>query len=322
WREDVGAPPVLDVLLGQGDVGAALVDAADYIQFTGSVATGRRVAVRAAESLTPVGLELGGKDPLIVLSGADIARAANCAVYGGFANNGQVCMGFERVYVQDSVYDEFVARVVDKVKSLRSGIDDNSDVGALIHPPQIDIIDRHVRDAVDKGARILTGGNRIDRPGTWFEPTVLVDVDHSMALMREETFGPVLPIVRVTDAEEAVTLANDSEFGLSASVFAADIGEGERIAQRLEAGAVSIDDFVANMVCADVPQGGWKRSGIGSRLADTGLLKFTRTKVVASHWIPLPKNDLFWFPYTPARRRIFATAARLINGRGLGRLGL
>ncbi|MEV0341434.1 aldehyde dehydrogenase family protein [Nocardia sp. NPDC050713] len=322
WREDIGAPPVLDVLLGAGDVGAALVDAADFVQFTGSVATGRRVAVRAAESLTPVSLELGGKDPLIVLEGANIARAANCAVYGGFANNGQVCMGFERVYVQHSVYDEFVDRVVAKVKSLRSGVDDRSDVGALTHPPQLDIVDRHVREAVDKGARVLTGGNRIDRAGTWFEPTVLVDVDHSMAVMREETFGPVLPIVRVADADEAVRLANDSEFGLSASVFAANTGEGERIAERLEAGAVSIDDFVANMVCADVPQGGWKSSGVGSRLSETGLLKFTHTKVVASHWMPLPANDIFWFPYTPARRRLFAAAARLIHGRGPSRLGL
>ncbi|MEV6213360.1 aldehyde dehydrogenase family protein [Nocardia sp. NPDC051833] len=322
WREDIGAPPVLDVLIGGGEVGSALVDAADYIQFTGSVATGRRVAVRAAENLIPVSLELGGKDPLIVLAGADIARAANCAVYGGFANNGQVCMGFERVYVHESAYDEFVDRVVTKVRQLRSGVDDHSDVGALIHPPQLQIVDRQVRDAVDKGARILTGGNRIDRPGNWFEPTVLVDVDHSMAVMREETFGPVLPIVRVADADEAIHLANDSEFGLSASVFAATVAEGKRVADRLDTGAVSIDDFVANMVCADVPQGGWKKSGVGSRLSETGLLKFTHTKVVAANWIPTLDNDVFWFPYTPARRAVFGAAARLIQGRGSGRFGL
>ncbi|WP_329413297.1 aldehyde dehydrogenase family protein [Nocardia vinacea] len=322
WRDEIGAPPVLDILLGGGETGAALVDAADFIQFTGSVATGKRVAQRAAETVTPISLELGGKDPCLVLDGANLNRAVNCAVYGGFANNGQVCMGFERVYVEAGVYDEFVERVVAKVKSLRSGIDDHSDIGALTSAPQIDIVDAQVRDAVAKGAKVLTGGHRMNRPGTWYAPTVLVDVDHSMTIMREETFGPVLPIVRVADVDEAVCLANDSEFGLSATIFADTTKRAEQIAARLEVGAVNINDFLANMTCAELPQGGWKNSGIGSRASASGLLKFTRTKVISSSWLPAMDSEPNWFPYTPTRWRIFRGAARLVHGRGLGRLGI
>ncbi|AHH18352.1 aldehyde dehydrogenase [Nocardia nova SH22a] len=320
--ERIGAPPVFEAVYGGADIGAAVVDEADFVQFTGSVATGKRVLERAAATITPVSLELGGKDPCLVLAGTNLARAANCAVYGGFANNGQVCMGFERVYVEDAVYDEFVDLVVDRVRALRSGADGNSDVGALTFAPQLDTIEEHVRDAIDRGARVLTGGRRIDRSGAWFEPTVLVDVDHSMALMRAETFGPVLPIMRVADEREAVRMANDSEFGLSATVFAADNRQAERVAAQLEVGAVNIGDFLINMTCVDAPQGGWKQSGIGSRGSDYGLLKFTKTKVIAGSRIPVSDREINWFPYTPGRRRAFRGAIRLFHGRGLGRFGL
>ncbi|MEV0362463.1 aldehyde dehydrogenase family protein [Nocardia fusca] len=321
WQH-IGAPPVLDAVYGGGDLGAAVVDAADFVQFTGSVATGKRVLERAASTVTPVSLELGGKDPCLVLAGANLARAANCAVYGGFSNNGQVCMGFERVYVEDSVYDEFVEMVRTRVLALRSGTEPGSDVGALTFAPQLDIVDAQVRDAVERGARVLTGGHRVERAGTWYAPTVLVDVDHSMAVMREETFGPVLPIVRVADAEEAIRFANDTEFGLSATIFATDDRQAERIAARLEVGAVNINDFLINMTCVDAPQGGWKTSGIGARGAEYGLLKFTRTKVVAQSRIPAGDREINWFPYTPARFRAFRSAIRLVHGRGLGRFGL
>jgi betaine-aldehyde dehydrogenase len=320
WSE-IGAPPVLDVVDGDGNVGAALVGAVDFIQFTGSVDTGRKVAHQAADRLIPASLELGGKDSCLVLSGANLARAARCAVYGGFANNGQVCMGFERVYVQDDVYDEFVSRVLDSVQRLRCGVDDNSDVGAFTSPAQIDIVAAHVEDAVAKGARIVTGGHRVDRAGNWFEPTVLVDVDHTMTVMRDETFGPVLPIMRVSDAEEAIRLSNDTDFGLSASIFAATTEQAERIASRLEVGAVNINDFLINMTCAEAPQGGWKQSGIGSRAGTYGLLKFTRTKVVAENRVGFSDNEINWFPYTPTRRRIFRTAVQLVQRRGLDRIG-
>ena len=320
WKEAIGAPAVIEVAVGGAEVGEALVDAADFVQFTGSVATGKLVAQRAAQTITPVSLELGGKDACIVLEGANMARAVNCVVYGGFANNGQVCMGFERVYVEAPVYDEFVREVVKKVKRLRNGTDDKSDLGAFTSPPQIDIVDKQVRDAIDKGARVLTGGRRIERQGAWYQPTVMVDVDHSMNLMQDETFGPVLPIVKVANSDEAIRLANDSEFGLSATVFAASVHDAERIAAQLEVGAVNIGDFLTNMTCADVPQGGWKNSGIGSRAGEYGLLKFTRTKVVASNRLPAPDSDINWFPYTAKRSRIFRAATRLVHGRGLDRL--
>lgn len=320
WRE-IGAPPVLDVVDGDGAVGAAMVDAVDFIQFTGSVATGRLVARQAADRLIPVSLELGGKDSCVVLSGANLPRAARCAVYGGFANNGQVCMGFERVYVQDDIYDEFVSRVLEGVRRLRSGVDQNSDVGALTSPAQVGIVESHIADAVAKGARILTGGHRVDRDGNWFEPTVLVDVDHTMTVMRDETFGPVLPIMRVADEDEAIRLSNDTEFGLSASVFAATTEQAEHIAARLDVGAVNINDFLINMTSAEAPQGGWKQSGIGSRAGTYGLLKFTRTKVVAENRVGFSDNEINWFPYTPARRRIFRTAVQLVQRRGFDRIG-
>ncbi|MFI1239876.1 aldehyde dehydrogenase family protein [Nocardia salmonicida] len=317
----IGAPPVFEAVNGGGDIGAAVVDEADFVQFTGSVATGKRVLERAAATITPVSLELGGKDPCLVLAGANLARAANCAVYGGFSNNGQVCMGFERVYVEDSVYDEFLELLVAGVRALRSGTDANSDVGALTFAPQLDIVDEQVRDAVQRGARVLTGGQRIDRAGTWYAPTVLADVDHSMTIMREETFGPVLPVMRVADAQEAIRLANDTEFGLSATVFAADNDEAEQIAAQLQVGAVNINDFLINMTCAEAPQGGWKQSGIGSRGSEYGLLKYTRTKVVAGSRIPTADREINWFPYTPIRRRVFRGAVRLFHGRGFGRFG-
>ncbi|MGY2032432.1 aldehyde dehydrogenase family protein [Nocardia gipuzkoensis] len=320
WQR-IGAPAVLEAAYGGGDIGAAVVDEADFVQFTGSVATGRRVLERAAATITPVSLELGGKDPCLVLADANLERAANCAVYGGFANNGQVCMGFERVYVEDSVYDRFVELVVAKVAALRSGADDHSDIGALTFAPQLDTVTAHVREALDSGARALTGGHPLDRPGSWYAPTVLVDVDHTMTIMREETFGPVLPIVRVADAQEAIRLANDTEFGLSATVFTGDIDKAEQVAEQLEVGAVNINDFLINMTCVQASQGGWKRSGIGSRGSDHGLLKFTRTKVVARSRIPVGDSEINWFPYTSGRRRAFRSAIRLVHGRGLSRFG-
>ncbi len=208
---------VFQVATGRGATGAALVDEADVIMFTGSTATGRKVLERAARTLTPAYVELGGKDPLIVLADADLERAANTAVYGAMVNSGQVCMSTERVYVEAPVYDEFVRRVVDKVGRLRQAPPagpGTAEVGGITFAPQLATIERHVRDAVERGARVLLGGRRRPGTGQFFEPTVLVDVDHSMACVREETFGPALPIIRVADADEAVRLANDSPYGL------------------------------------------------------------------------------------------------------------
>lgn len=322
WREDLGAPPVLDVVNGGGETGAALIDAVDYVQFTGSTATGKLVAQRAAETVTPVSLELGGKDPAIVLADANLERAVNGTVYGALANNGQVCMSIERVYAEAPIYDEFVRDVVAKVQSLRSGMDGpeiGAELGAITSAAQIDIVDGHVRDAVAKGARILTGGQRIDRPGQWYAPTVLVDVDHSMQVMTEESFGPLLPIMKVADADEAIRLANDSAYGLSASVFAAP-ATGMAVAKRLDVGTVNVNDYIVASLNSTVPMAGWKTSGIGSRSGEYGLLKYTRAKSISTSRGPMLDNDPHWFPYTFRRNALVRAAFRLVHARGLRRL--
>jgi acyl-CoA reductase-like NAD-dependent aldehyde dehydrogenase/choline dehydrogenase-like flavoprotein len=271
---------IFQVATGRGATGAALVDEVDMLMFTGSVATGKKVMARAAETLTPVSLELGGKDPMIVLADADLERAANAAVSYGMNNSGQVCISVERVYVEDSAYDEFLERVTDKVGALRQGPPGEPgsvDIGAIIFPPQIDLIEAHVGDAVAKGARVVTGGRRGEgTDGLFFEPTVLADVDHSMRCMVEETFGPTLPVMRVPDAEEAIRLANDGPYGLQASVWTRDAERGEALARRVEAGVCCVNDAQVNYVALELPMGGWKASGLGSRHGPDGIRKYAK----------------------------------------------
>src|SRR3954470_4379573 len=198
---------VLQIASGRGATGAALIDEVDMIMFTGSTATGKKVAAAAAERLIPISLELGGKDPMVVLADADVERAANTAVFYGMMNSGQTCISIERVYVEAPVYDEFVSKVAEKVRELRVGKPEGPgsvEVGAMTFPPQMDIVERHVEDAKKKGAKVLVGGHRGTGEGDFFEPTILVDVDHTMECMTEETFGPTLPIMKVSDAEEAI----------------------------------------------------------------------------------------------------------------------
>ena len=214
---------VFQVATGDGATGAALIGQVDCVMFTGSSRTGKAVMKAAAEALVPCYLELGGKDPMIVCADADIDRAANAAAFYSMNNAGQVCISVERCYVEEPVYDEFVAKVTDNVRGAAPGRSrpgsGTVDVGAVIFPPQLDIVDEHVRDAVAKGAKVLTGGHPHAERGRFFEPTVLVDVDHTMKIMREETFGPTLPIMKIANAEEGVRLANDSDYGLQASVW-------------------------------------------------------------------------------------------------------
>jgi betaine-aldehyde dehydrogenase len=326
WREEVGAPPVLEVVNGVAETGGALIDAVDFVGFTGSDRTGRAVMKRAAETLTPVSLELGGKDPAIVLRDADLERAANAVTFGGFMNTGQVCMSLERVYVEEPIYDEFVAKVVERVGSLRRGQDDRSygrEQGAITSPAQLEVIERHVADAREKGARVLCGGRRAPGPGAWYEPTVIADADHSMQVMREETFGPVLAIAKVADAEEAVRLANDSRYGLSASVFGGDTERAERIAERLEAGSVNVNDALINYFFLEVPMGGWKDSGVGWRHGPGGIRKYCRTESIVVPRFRQARNEVLWFPYDKGRRKLIDRVYRALNARGLrNRLGL
>ena len=297
-----GAPEsVFQVATGTGLAGAALVDAVDFVMFTGSVATGKKVMARAAETLTPVALELGGKDPMIVLADADLERAANAAVSYGMNNSGQVCISVERIYVEDSVHDEFLGRVTAKVEALRQGppgAPGTVDVGAIIFPPQIDLIESHVNDAVARGARVVTGGSRGEGPGRYFQPTVLADVDHSMLCMTEETFGPTLPVMRVGDAEEAVALANDGRYGLQASVWTTDAARGEELARRVEAGVVCVNDAQVNYAALELPMGGWKESGLGSRHGPDGIRKYTKKQSLMVVAGDAPVRDAHHFPYS------------------------
>jgi acyl-CoA reductase-like NAD-dependent aldehyde dehydrogenase len=326
WKEEVGCPDVLDVVNGLGETGGALVDEADFVQFTGSDRTGKVVMKRAADTLTPVSLELGGKDPLIVLRNADLERAVNATATGGLLNSGQACTSIERIYVEEPVYDEFVSRLAAEVRGLRQGTDGrshNAEIGAMATAAQVDIVADHVEDAREKGARVLTGGKRKEGPGTWYEPTVIADVDHSMKVMKDETFGPVVPVMKVRDADEAVRLANDTRYGLSASVFAGTSDEGAAIARRIEAGAVNVNDVLTNFFAHSLPMGGWKESGIGFRHGSYGIKKYVRPESIVVPRIKQGNRDPLWFPYTSVRRKLVNRVNRLVNARGLrNRLGL
>jgi betaine-aldehyde dehydrogenase len=318
WREDVGAPGVLECLTGAGATGSALVDTADFIQFTGSARTGRTLARRAAERLIPYSLELGGKDAMIVLADADLERAANAAAWGGMFNSGQTCTSVERVFVEEPVHDAFVELVAGRVARLRQRADDErfaADVGSLSGDAQLAIVERHVSEALANGARAVVGGKRADLQGAFFEPTVLVDVDPSMSCMREETFGPTLPVMKVQDAEEAIRLTNDSSYGLSASVWTRDRGRGEQIARRLEVGAVNVNDMFANVFAISVPQGGWKRSGVGARLGGAhGMRKYCRPQAVTAARLALGSEPL-WYPYSAFKGTLFLRLVRLVLAR-------
>ena len=319
---ECGVPAdVFQVATGRGEAGAALIEEVDMIMFTGSTRTGRKVAEAAARRLIPCSLELGGKDPMIVLADADLERAANVATYYSMQNSGQTCISIERAYVEAPVYDEFVAKVTDKVRALRQGRPDGGagtvEVGSMTFPPQVDIVEDHVRDAVERGARVLVGGHRGEHGGGhYFEPTVLVDVDHSMKIMREETFGPTLPIMKVRDAEEAVRLANDSEYGLAGSVFSKDTEKGERVARRVEAGAVCVNDAIINFAALELPMGGVKASGLGHRHGPGGIRKYCNQQALLVTPKLALKREPHFFPYSRRGTRRLGKALKLLYGRG------
>jgi aldehyde dehydrogenase (NAD+) len=285
----IAVPNVLQVVTGAGATGAALARAAvDKIAFTGSSATGKKVMAAAAERLTPVLMELGGKDPMIVAEDADVAKAAEAAVFGALTNAGQACISVERVYVHEAIYDRFVDKVVEEVRGVKVGGDDGH-LGAMTSPQQVGIVKDHLEEAVAKGAKVLTGGpNAIS--GNFIQPTVLVDVTPEMKVMKDETFGPVIPIVKVKSTEEAVRAANQTRYGLGSAVFG---GKGAReIADRIRAGMTAVNSVMAFAAITSLPFGGIGESGFGRIHGDDGIKEFTRTKATAEQAFSLPLNLL------------------------------
>ena len=273
---EAGLPEgVLQVLLGDGETGAAIVrGGVDKVSFTGSVATGKKVAVASAEQLIPCTLELGGNDAMIVCADADLDRAADGAWVGSCMNTGHYCCGTERIYVVEEVYDEFLKLVLEKGKALRQGAEHGweEDIGAVFWDRQLAIIEAHVEDARAKGANILMGGRRHpDLPGLYYEPTVITDVDNSMDIMLLETFGPILCIQKVSSEEEALRLANDSEFGLNGNVWTQDKDKGYRMATAIDTGACSVNDMAMSYGIPAAPFGGKKNSGLGQVNGKKGL---------------------------------------------------
>jgi succinate-semialdehyde dehydrogenase/glutarate-semialdehyde dehydrogenase len=300
------------VVTGDGATGAAVIEAGvDKIMFTGSVATGKRVGVAAAERLMPVVLELGGKDPMLVLADADVEAAARAAVWGAFANSGQACASVERCYVHERVAPVFTARVVELTQQLRQETGASADVCAMSSARQLEIVAGHVSDAIARGARALTGGQQAQsaNEGWFYPPTVLTGVDHTMPVMREETFGPVLPLMTFKTEAEAVRLANDSVFGLTASVWTRDIARGRRIAEQIEAGTVMVNEVLYTHGIAQTPWGGVKQSGLGRTHGRAGLLELVAAQHVHVNRITL-LPDLWWFNYTEHAGALFRGLAR------------
>ncbi len=314
---------VFQVIHGDGKTGAALVKSAvDKICFTGGGATARHIMRAATDNLTPVVFELGGKDPMIVCADADIERAAQAAVWGAFANCGQVCASVERVYVHKSIADAFIGRTIELTGKLRVGNAANGedvDIGSMVHERQVQLVERQVQDAASKGARILLGGHRPEQlTGPFYEPTILTDVHSDMDVMRDETFGPLLPIMVVEDDEEAIRLANDSIYGLDAYVFSKDGKHADSITRRLEAGTVMINDVIAAYSAPETPWGGVKQSGIGRvHGGATGLKEFCQVRHIMGERIHLPmKRELWWFPYRQWQVPVYKGVIKLLFGFG------
>jgi acyl-CoA reductase-like NAD-dependent aldehyde dehydrogenase len=304
---------LVQVLQGGSVLGAAIIEAdPEKVFFTGSAATGRKIAEACARRLIPTSLELGGKDAMLVLADADLDTASSAAVWGGFMNCGQTCISVERIYVEEAIAQPFIALCLEKTKKLRLGPPSEADaeIGPMIRTSQLEKVEAQLRDAAARGAQILAGGNRRSDLGpTFYEPTVVTNVDHSMQIMREETFGPVIAIRPVKSADEAIALANDSEFALSASVWTSNAAKGRAIAQQIRSGSVMINDVASYYGISEAPHGGSGSSGWGRSHSRFGLLEMVQVKYVDLDLLPrTPKS--WWFGYN---ENVAAAADRFVD---------
>lgn len=311
-----GLPPdLVQVVQGGGELGAALVAAGpDVIAFTGSTAVGRKVALEAARTMTPVILELGSCDPVIVLEDADLRQAARATAWGACVNAGQTCVSVERVYVVDAVYDQFMEELEGAFDAVTAGTGDRRDIGPITLPTQIEVIERHVGDALRRGARARRGGHRVEAGGgIYYAPTILEEVDHSMEIVAEETFGPVAPVIRVRDEEEAVALANDCRFGLHASVWTRNRKRGMGVATRLKAGTVAVNDVTINFITPGATFGGVGDSGLGSALGPEGIRAYCHPQGIAVSRLRWPTSALLGARFPRRRgRRYWKALAHLL----------
>ncbi len=327
WARVGNPADVFRVVTGRGATGAALVERADGVMFTGSVATGRKVAARAGERLVPCVTELGGKSPFVVLASANLERAAEAATWSSFVHSGQACIRTERIYVEEAVADRFEELLAERVRALRQGLPDplsgeGPDLGAVTFPRQLEIVERHLADALVKGARLVSGGKRReDLSGYFFEPTLLLGATPEMAVMREETFGPLVAVMRVKNAEEALRQANASHLGLNATVFGGG-AEARAFARRIESGLVIVNDALVNYIVVEAPLGGWKESGVGVRHGIEGVRQWTRTQSITVRRPLLAPVErlvakLLAFPYDARVLAVLRRATRLLYRRGL-----
>ncbi len=325
WAVDLlreaGVPEdVAQVVHGDGETGAALVNGGvQKISFTGSVATGKKIAAACAAQLIPCTLELGGKDPMIVCADANLERAAGGAVFNSMLNTGHVCMGVERIYVVESVADEFERLVEEKVRAVRYGAGPDAEVGSVFWDKQLPIIESHVEDAKERGAEIPVGGEADTNGGLFYKPTFMRNLDHSMEIMRKETFGPIVAVMRVKDEEEAIRLANDSDYGLSGSVWTKDIDKGIAIAKRLDTGSVVINDASMMYGVPEAPFGGLKDSGLGQVNGLGALRSYTHAQPIAIDRWGI-KRERVWYPQTEDTVKEIDSTIKYIYGTALRKL--
>jgi succinate-semialdehyde dehydrogenase/glutarate-semialdehyde dehydrogenase len=325
WDESGMPSDLLQIVTGGAETGSALLDAGvQKVTFTGSVEIGRKVAEQCGRNLVECVLELGGKAPMIVCEDADLERTARAIAWGGFANMGQACVSVERVLAHGSIYDELVRLTGEQVRSLRQGAPEEVDVdlGALMLKHRLPFLEALIEDALAKGARLVAGGGQLERKGNFFAPTLLVDCHPSMRVMTEEIFGPIVPMMRVSDDNEALGIANSLPLGLSSYVFSKDTARAERIATRLAAGSVLINDVHSDIGSPEVPFGGIKNSGYGKVHGSAGLRGMCFVKHVGMNRLPLPARSPFWFPYRQADfPRALGALRALFSGTGpFGRL--